>query len=90
MTPHAALAGNRNHSRVGEVNGGYMALPLLRRGPRVTIMVDFNLQWLVPTIRGQDGMYYFHFGWLSGFIGFGRARDTFYDALDRGCGIERQ
>jgi hypothetical protein len=61
--------------------------PLLREGPRFTITVDFNLQRLVPAFRGKDGMYYFHIGWLSGFIGFGKARDTFYDALDRGCGL---
>lgn len=66
-----------------------MGRPIRRTGPRATITVDFNLQWLNPTFKGKDGMYYFHLGWLSGFIGIGRARDTFYDALDRGTGVNR-
>ena len=63
-------------------------LPLLRKGPRITVAVDFNLQWLKPEFAGSLGMYYFHVGWFSGFIGVGKARDIFWDALDRGA-LER-
>ena len=69
---------------------GLKSKPIRRSGPRFTVTIDFNLQYLTPTVHGKDGMYYFHLGWLSGFVGIGRARDTFYDALDRGCGIPKR
>lgn len=65
------------------------AKPPLRKGPRVTICLDFNLQWLWPKVAFQKGLGYFHLGWLSGMVGFGKGRDTFYDALDRGIGLKR-
>ena len=61
-----------------------------RSGPRFTIAVDFNLQWLTPTIHGREGVFYFHLGWISGIGAFGKARDIFYDALGRGLGVPKR
>ena len=61
-----------------------MSKPMLRKGPRVTICVDFNLQWLWPKITWKDGLGYIHLGWFSALVGMGKARDTFYDVFDTG------
>lgn len=57
---------------------------MLRKGPRFSISVDFNFQWLRPKISWADGLGFIHFGWLSALCCFGRARDTFYDVIDMG------
>jgi hypothetical protein len=61
-----------------------MAKPLRRSGPRIMVTIDFNLQFLKPKIFGKDGLYYVHLGWLSALIGFGKARDTYFDTLELG------
>jgi hypothetical protein len=64
--------------------GDVMAKPLLRSGPRFTAWFDFNLQWLNPKFKLQHGLGYLHLGWLSIGFGWGIARDTMWDAFDRG------
>ena len=61
-----------------------MSKPLLRKGPRITICADFNLQWLTPHFKWKDGAGYLHLGWFSAMFGVGKARDKFYDVFDAG------
>jgi hypothetical protein len=57
---------------------------LRRTGPRFFFVFDFNLQWLAPKFSYGQKLGYIHMGWLSLMFGFGIARDTFFDTLDKG------
>ena len=59
-----------------------MSKPMLRTGPRIAIIFDFNLQWLWPKVHGSGNLWYVHLGWFSWLIAFGKARDTFFDVLE--------
>ena len=59
-----------------------MSKPLNRKGPRVTIIFDFNMQWLWPQLHGKGELWYFHFGCLSWLVALGKMRDLIFDILE--------
>lgn len=55
-----------------------------RTGPRFTVWVDLNLQWLRPDFKYEMGIGYLHLGWVSFAFGNGKGRDALWDTFDRG------
>lgn len=63
--------------------------PMRRSGPRFTVFIDLNLQWLWPEFKVTKlGIGYIYLGWVSAFFGFGNGRDALWDALDAGTGYK--